>query len=126
MRSAWPPISDQTWAAIRTEFTLPSLEQVQRRLSELMEDPDPVIQQLVRVFIGEGTYCPGFQFLTGGLVHPTVLELFQRAMALKIPHNHFTVWMVSPSAILAGARPVQHLEARPPALFEALEALARK
>jgi hypothetical protein len=45
------PISDQTWAGIRTEFTLPTLEQVRHRLSELMEDPEPVVQQLVRVFI---------------------------------------------------------------------------
>ncbi|UZX04969.1 hypothetical protein F8G81_21980 [Arthrobacter sp. CDRTa11] len=126
MRSNWPPISSQTWAAIRTEFTLPSLEQVQRRLSELMEDPEPVMQQVVRVFIGEGTYCPGFQFLAGGLVHPTVLDLFQRAMALKIPHNHFTAWMVSPSAVLSGARPVDLLEGGSAALFKALEALGRK
>jgi hypothetical protein len=42
------PISDQTWDAIRTEFTVPSLDQVRRRLSELMEDPEPVMQQLVR------------------------------------------------------------------------------
>jgi hypothetical protein len=42
------PISDQTWEAIRAEFTLPSLGQVRRRLTELMEDPEPVMQQLVR------------------------------------------------------------------------------
>ncbi|HAP89443.1 MAG TPA: hypothetical protein DEQ49_00350 [Arthrobacter bacterium] len=34
------PISDQTWEAIRAEFTLPALGQVHCRLSELMEDPD--------------------------------------------------------------------------------------
>jgi hypothetical protein len=44
-------IPDQTWAGIRTEFTLPTLEQVRRRLSELMDDPEPVMRQLVRVFI---------------------------------------------------------------------------
>lgn len=44
-------ISDQTWAGIRTEFTLPTLAQVHRRLSELMEDPEPVMRQLVRVFL---------------------------------------------------------------------------
>lgn len=44
-------ISDQTWAGIRSEFTLPTLEQVRRRLSELMEDPEPVMRQLVRVFL---------------------------------------------------------------------------
>jgi hypothetical protein len=45
------PISGQTWAEIRAEFTLPTLEQVRRRLSELMEDPEPVVRQLVRVFL---------------------------------------------------------------------------
>ncbi|MET3948679.1 hypothetical protein ABIB49_003404, partial [Arthrobacter sp. UYCu512] len=44
-------ISDQTWAEIRIEFTLPSLGQVHRRLSELMEDPEPVMRELVRVFL---------------------------------------------------------------------------
>ena len=80
-------ISDQTWAAIRNEFTLPTLAQVRRRLSELMEDPEPVMRQLVRVFIGDGTFCPGFQFLPGGQLRPTVVALFQRAMELQIPHN---------------------------------------
>ncbi len=64
------PISDQTWDAIRAEFTLPALRQVHRRLSELMEDPEPVMQQLVRVFIDDGTFCPGFQFLPGGQLRP--------------------------------------------------------
>jgi hypothetical protein len=81
------PISRQTWAGIRAEFTLPTLEQVRRRLSELMEDPVPVMRQLVRVFIDDRTFCPGFQFLPGGQLHPTVLELFERAMELQIPHN---------------------------------------
>jgi hypothetical protein len=80
-------ISDQTWAAIRTEFTLPALEQVRRRLSGLMEDPEPVMQQLVRVFVDDGTFCPGFQFLPGGQLHPRVLGLFGRALELDIPHN---------------------------------------
>jgi hypothetical protein len=45
------PISDQTWEAIRAEFTLPSLGQVRRRLSELMEHPESVMQQLIRVLL---------------------------------------------------------------------------
>ncbi len=45
------PISDQTWEAIRAEFTLPSLAQVRRRFAELIDDPEPVMQQLVRVFL---------------------------------------------------------------------------
>jgi hypothetical protein len=81
------PISGQTWAGIRAEFTLPTLAQVRRRLSELMEDPEPVVRQLVRVFIDDGTFCPGFQFLPGGQLQPTVTALFRRAMELGIPHN---------------------------------------
>ena len=96
------PISDQTWEGIRTEFTLPALEQVRRRLSELMEDPEPVMQQLVRVFIDDGIFCAGFQFLPGGQLRPSVLELFQRAMELQIPHNYFTVWMITPPEPLPG------------------------
>jgi hypothetical protein len=90
------PISDQTWEGIRKEFTLPALDQVRRRLSELMEDPEPVMQQLVRVFIDDGTFCPGFQFLPGGQLRPPVVGLFQRALKLQIPHNYFTLWMVTP------------------------------
>jgi hypothetical protein len=115
------PISHQTWAAIRTEFTLPTLAQVRRRLSELMEDPEPVMRQLVRVFIDEGTFCPGFQFLSGGQLRPTVVELFERAMELQIPHNYFTLWMVTPCRELAGARPVDHLIGGPAPLLLALE-----
>ena len=44
-------ISDQTWAGIRAEFALPPLAQVHRRLSELVEDPEPIMRQLVRVFL---------------------------------------------------------------------------
>jgi hypothetical protein len=114
-------INDQTWAAIRTEFTLPTLGQVQRRLSELMEDPEPVMQQLVRVFIDDGTYCPGFQFLPGGQLRPQVIDLFGRALELQIPHNYFTLWMITPSRDLAGARPVDRLKGGPAPLFRALK-----
>lgn len=120
------PISDQTWDAIRAEFTLPSLDQVRRRLSELMDDPEPVMQQLVRVFIDEGTYCPGFQFLAGGQLHRTVVDLFKRAMELKIPHNYFTVWMVRPSGSLGGSRPVDLLDSGPQGFLRALENLGRE
>ncbi len=116
------PISDQTWDGIRAEFTLPALAQVRRRLSELMEDPEPVMQQLVRVFIGGDTFCPGFQFLPGGQLHPTVLILFQRALELQIPHNYFTAWMVTPSHRLTGSRPVALLNGGSSPLWRALEA----
>jgi hypothetical protein len=102
------PIGDQTWAGIRTEFTLPTLQQVRRRLSELMEDPEPVMQQLVRVFLS-------------GQLHPTVVELFGRALELQIPHNYFTVWMITPSRELGGARPADLLKGGPAPLLRALE-----
>ena len=120
------PISDQTWEGIRKEFTLPPLEQVHRRLSELMEDPEPVMQQLVRVFIDDGTFCPGFQFLPGGQLRPQVIELFQRALELQIPHNYFTLWMVTPTKELAGARPVDRLKGGPAPLLRALESYRRR
>jgi hypothetical protein len=120
------PVSDQTWETIRAEFTLPSLAQVRHRLAELVDDPEPVMQQLVRVFIDDGTYCPGFQFLAGGQLQPTVVDLFQRAMELKIPHNYFTVWMITPCRELAGARPVDVLEDGRAPLRGALEALGRR
>lgn len=122
----WQPISEQVWDGIRAEFTLPAVGQVHQRLSELMEDPEPVMEQLARVFIGEGTFCPGFQFLPGGQLHPVVRDLFERAMALKIPHNCFAVWMVSPSKPLSGSRPVDLLEGPRPPLFRALDAFAHQ
>lgn len=45
------PVPDSVWEGIRAGFTLPSLEQVRSRLTELMEDPEPVMRQLVRVFL---------------------------------------------------------------------------
>lgn len=46
--------------AAATGFEGGSAELDLRGLSELTEDPEPVMQQLVRV-IDDGTYCPGFQ-----------------------------------------------------------------
>lgn len=115
------PIADQTWDRIQAEFGLPTLEQVSRRLSELHEDPQTVIQQLVRIFIDEGTYCPGFQFTSALRLRPTVLALFRRAMELRIPHNYFTVWMITPSMHAEGARPVDLLDSPIQPLMRLLE-----
>ena len=64
-----------------------------------------MLRQLVRVFIEEGTYGPGFQFLPDGQLHPAVVSLFRHAMELKIPHNYFTAWMITPTAGLGGHGP---------------------
>jgi hypothetical protein len=117
------PVPDAVWESVRAEFALPTLEQVRRRLAELMEDPAPVMRQLIRVFIDDGTYCPGFQFLPDGQLHPAVVSLFRHAMELKIPHNYFTAWMITPAADLRGARPVDSLP-HLPRLHHALEGFA--
>ena len=104
------PVPDEVWESVRAEFALPTLEQVRRRLAELMEDPAPVMRQLVRVFLS-------------GQLHPTVVSVFRHAMELKIPHNYFTAWMVAPSALLGGARPVDSLP-QLPQLHRALEGFA--
>lgn len=100
------PVPEQLWERIRNEFHLPSLEQVHERLSAIHEDPEPVMQQLSRVFIGEGTYCPGYQFLPDLALEPVVVALFERAMDLRIPHNYLALWMMVPSPALQGKRPV--------------------
>jgi hypothetical protein len=100
----WPAVGDEVWNRIREEFTLPSLEDVAARLSA-----DRPMPQLVRVFIGEGTFCPGFQFLDGE-PNPSVLRLFDAAMDLKVPHNVFAAWMVTPLRSHGGARPVDVLD----------------
>lgn len=117
------PIDASVWAALEAEFTLPSLEQVRGRLETLTADPEPAMRRLVRVFIEDGTYCPGFQFAPGGGLRLAVTDLFARAMELDVPHNYFSAWMVTPSTDLAGARPVDIL-ADPGRLFVALEVFA--
>lgn len=85
-------------------------------------DPAPALRRLVRVFIADDTYCPGFQFRSDGTPDPRVLVLFEQALALKVPHNVFAAWMVTPLA--AGApRPVDAL-AHAARLARELEAFA--
>jgi hypothetical protein len=81
--------------------------------------------KLVRVFIRDGTFCPAFQVLAGGRLNTAVTALFNRAMELKIPHNYFTAWMVTPTTNLAGARPIDVLE-RQELLLNGLESLGRQ
>jgi hypothetical protein len=119
------PIPESVWAGIEAEFGLPSLEHVSTRIHASTADPDTVMRRLVRVFIGERTFCPGFQFLRGGGLNMAVTGLFQRAMDLKVPHNYFSAWMVTWSTDLAGERPVDLL-ADPDRLAAALELFARR
>lgn len=88
----------------------------------MAEDPEPVMQQAVRVFLDDGTFCPGFQFTDKGQLRPAVTALFRRAMELRIAHNHFSAWMITPTRHLDGARPVDVLDADRARLRRALEA----
>nr|AFK89234.1 hypothetical protein [Arthrobacter sp. J3.37] len=38
---------------------MPALGQARKRLEAASRDPEPALRQLVRVFIDEGTFCPG-------------------------------------------------------------------
>ncbi|MFJ4210696.1 hypothetical protein ACIPY2_19750 [Paenarthrobacter sp. NPDC089675] len=109
------PIPDQLWDRTREEFGLPGLKQVRERLSAVHEDPEPLMQQLVRVFIGEGTFCPGYQFQADLALNPVVRGLFERALAWRIPHNYFALWMMVPSPALNGRRPVDLRNTHEPA-----------
>jgi hypothetical protein len=110
------------WAILRNEFGLPPLEQVRARLS-VLADPEPVLRSLVRVFIDDGTFCPGFQFLPGGLLDPRVTNLFQTALEARVPHNYFALWMMTPARELSGNRPVDCLN-QPRLLIQLLTARA--
>ncbi|QSZ55648.1 hypothetical protein [Paenarthrobacter ureafaciens] len=115
------PIPPQLWDTIRNEFGLPALSQVRERLEVGSPDPEPVLRQLVRVFIDEGTFCPGFQFQPDLSLNRVVVALFQRAMELRVPHNYFALWMVTPCPALGGARPVdRRIEKHGPTLLAAL------
>jgi hypothetical protein len=103
----WPAVPERIWDSIREEFTLPTASDLDTHFRSLGE-PE-AMRRAVRVFIGDGTFCPGFQ-LKDGLFHEPVLRLFEHAMALKIPHNVFAAWMVSPLAAAGGSRPVDMLD----------------
>tara|TARA_R100000935_G_scaffold42468_1_gene64392 strand:+ start:178 stop:582 length:405 start_codon:yes stop_codon:yes gene_type:complete len=104
----WPAVPELVWDSIREEFTLPTAADLEAHFQALGE-PE-AMRRAVRVFIGEGTFCPGFQ-LNDGLFREPVLDLFQHAMALKVPHNVFAAWMVSPlpGGAVSQHRPVDQL-----------------
>jgi hypothetical protein len=82
----WPAVPEHIWDSSREEFTLPTAAEFETHFEAL--DDTEAMRRAVRVFIGEVTFCPGFQ-LKDGLFHEPVLVLFQHAMTLKIPHNIF-------------------------------------
>ncbi|MBE4720123.1 hypothetical protein DAD99_18865 [Pseudarthrobacter sp. AB1] len=102
----WPAVPERIWDSIREEFTLPTSADLEAHFRAL-GDPE-AMRRAVRVFIGEGTFCPGFQ-LKDGLLHEPVVRLFDQAMSLKIPHNVFAAWMVSPLPAECRSRPVDIL-----------------
>jgi hypothetical protein len=103
------PVPEGMWTALRREFGLPTLEDVRARLNAL-PDPEKVQRALVRVFIDDGTFCPGYQFRPGGQLDPRVTALFEAALEAKVPHNYFTLWMMTAARELSGARPVDCLD----------------
>ena len=103
----WPAVPEHIWNSIREEFTLPTAADLETHFQSL-GDPE-AMRRAVRVFIGEGTFCPGFQ-LKDGVLHEPVLRLFDHAIALKVPHNVFAAWMVSRLSAGACFRPVDMLE----------------
>ncbi|GGJ39921.1 hypothetical protein [Paenarthrobacter histidinolovorans] len=113
------PVPEQLWERIRNEFHLPTLEQVRERFASVHEDPEPAMRQLVRVFIGEGTYCPGYQFRADLSLNPVVTGLHEQAMLLRIPHNYFALWMMVPSPALDGRRPVDLRNIQDPSPLQA-------
>ncbi|WP_285240295.1 hypothetical protein [Pseudarthrobacter sp. MEB009] len=114
-------IPDTAWEGIRKEFGLPTLAQVRTRLTSIHTDPEPIMRQLVRIFLGDETLCPGYQFTDTLEVKPAVLVLFARAMELRIAHNYFSAWMTTPCPDLEGRRPVDLLHDPTPLLLHALE-----
>ncbi|WP_142060370.1 hypothetical protein [Pseudarthrobacter sp. B4EP4b] len=103
----WPAVAERLWDSLREEFTLPTAAEMEAHFRSLGEPEG--MGRAVRVFIGEETFCPGFQ-LKDGVLHEPVLRLLDHAMALKVPHNVFAAWMVSPLSAGACSRPVDMLD----------------
>jgi len=56
------------------EFTLSPLELVRRRLAWLKEDPEPVMGQLVRVFIDDGRRGTASRIFCTSFPRPTIVR----------------------------------------------------
>jgi hypothetical protein len=89
----WPAVPERIWDSIREEFTLPRVADLEAHFQALGQ-PE-AMRRAIRVFIGDETFCPGFQ-LKDGYFHEPALRLFDHAMSLKVPHNVFAAWTVSP------------------------------
>ena len=104
----WPAVPEHIWVSIREEFTLPTGADMETHVQSL-GDPEAT-RRAVSVFIGGGTFCPGFQ-LKDGLFHEPVLDLFDHAMALNVPHIVFAAWMVSSLPAESGSGPLTYCTA---------------
>lgn len=118
----WPAVPEHIWDSIREEFTLPTATDLEAHFQA--QGDTEAMRRALRVFIGEGTFCPGFQ-LKDGRFHEPVLRVFDQALGLKIPHNVFAAWMVSPLPGAAGSRPVDDLD-NLPQLHDALSVFAER
>ena len=101
-----------------------SLDECEQHFETLVGNPEPHMQQLIRVFVDDETLAPSYQFGDDGLLDPVVQALFMRALELKVPHNSFTHWMLTPLPGKNYPRPVAALE-HPGRLMEYLEDFAR-
>lgn len=118
----WPPVPDRVWDQIRAEFGLFTVDQFEVHFETLFDDPEPFLQQAVRVFAGDETFLTGFQLhdfqLHNTGLHPVVLALYNQALEQEIPHNVFSAWMMTPP-YKGTERPVDALDG--PSILPILE-----
>jgi hypothetical protein len=119
----WPAIDRKWWDSLE-DFRLMTLDECVEHFETLVGDPEPYMRQLIRVFVDDATLAPSYQFSEDGLLHPVVQALFKRALELKVPHNSFTHWMLTPLPGKNYPRPVAAL-AYPDRLMEYLADYAR-
>lgn len=119
----WPAVGIEIWDRIRSEFGLLTQDEFEAHFETLFNDPEPFLRQAVRVFIDDDALFPGFQ-IVDGLLSPTVLALFEKALELDVPHNIFASWMVTHLPGKNYPRPVDALQ-HEPQLLQALEAFTQ-